>query len=65
MPGPVQYQEKRAQSGTGMSRYRTEIRDARNADAGGIDLDADAQLCPFLYTTFNHFSSLYGLAENV
>jgi hypothetical protein len=31
-----------------MFPYRTEIQDAgRNADAGGIDLDADAQLCQF------------------
>jgi hypothetical protein len=32
------------QSGTGMIRYQTEIQDAGNADAGGIDLDTDAQL---------------------
>jgi hypothetical protein len=30
-----------------MLRYRTEIQDARKPDAGGIDLDADAQLWCF------------------
>jgi hypothetical protein len=35
-------------SGSGALWYRAEMSDAacRNADAGGISLDADAQLCP-------------------
>ncbi len=43
MPEPVRYRNKGTQSGTGMLRYRTEIQ-VPEADAGGIDLDADAQL---------------------
>ncbi len=43
-----QHWDKGTQSGTGMFPYRTEIQDAgRNADTGGIDIDADAQLCQF------------------
>jgi hypothetical protein len=28
-----------------MLHYRTKIQECRDADAGGIDLDANAQLC--------------------
>jgi len=41
MPKPVRHQNNGSQSGTGTLLYQTEIR-----DAGGIDLDADAQLWP-------------------
>jgi hypothetical protein len=41
IPDRVRYRNKGTQSGTGMLRYRSET---QNADAGGIDLDADAQL---------------------
>jgi hypothetical protein len=44
MPEPVRCQDKGTQFITGMLRYRTEIQDAAITDAGGINLDADAQL---------------------
>jgi len=40
MSEAVRYRKKGIRSGTGMLRSRTEI-----LDAGGIGLDADAQLC--------------------
>jgi hypothetical protein len=57
MPGAVQYQNKGAQSVTGMLRYRTEKPDAgcRNADACGIGLDADIQL----YKKDTHFVVIF------
>jgi hypothetical protein len=40
MPEQVQYRNEGTQSSAGMLRDRTEIQ-----DAGGINLDNDAQLC--------------------
>jgi hypothetical protein len=47
MPEPVWYRNKETQSGTGMLRYWTEIKDAGIPYAGGIHLDNDAQLCTY------------------
>ncbi len=48
MLDPVQYQYKETKSGTGMVRYCTGMMDAEARDAGGIGIDADAQLLPTL-----------------
>ncbi len=44
MPGIVRYRTKPRQSGIFLVRYRTEIIDAGNADAGVSFLDTNAQL---------------------
>jgi hypothetical protein len=47
MAEPVWYRNYETQSGTGMLRYQTEIKNAGIPYAGSIHLDADAQLCAY------------------
>jgi hypothetical protein len=58
MPEAVRYRNKGTQSGAGMLRYRTKIcTGCRNADACGIDLDADAQPICYLLAHFAAYTT--------